>query len=72
MAQFFGSGEGMAREAILTMLLAATTNAVFKSVLAQSSGQAAFYLRMIAGFVIMLAAGLAVLFLVPVELLSGG
>jgi uncharacterized membrane protein (DUF4010 family) len=71
MAQFFGGGEGMAREAILTMLLAATTNAVFKSVLAQSSGQAAFYLRMIAGFVIMLAAGLAVLFLVPMELLTG-
>jgi hypothetical protein len=67
--QFFRSGETPARDAILVMLLAATTNAVFKSVLAQSSGQPAFYLRMIAGFAIMLAEGLAVLFLVPIDLL---
>ncbi|MGO9057046.1 MAG: MgtC/SapB family protein [Candidatus Binataceae bacterium] len=61
LAGFVQSGTTTPRDAVIGMTLAAGVNAIFKSVIAQSSGQTAFYLRLIAGFVIMFAAGAAIL-----------
>jgi uncharacterized membrane protein (DUF4010 family) len=72
---FVQSGSSTARNAVIGLTLAAGVNAIFKSVVAQRSGQPALYLRLMTGFVIMFAAGVAVLFFVdPVhfaELLKG-
>ncbi len=58
------SGSSTARNAVIGLTLAAGVNAIFKSIVAQRSGQSAFYLRLMAGFVIMFAAGAATLALV--------
>ena len=66
LAGFVQSGTSTPRAAVIGMTLAAGVNAIFKSAIAQRSGQAAFYLRLIAGFVVMFAAGAAILaFVVP-------
>ncbi|MDO8434178.1 MAG: MgtC/SapB family protein [Candidatus Binatus sp.] len=61
LAGFVQAGSTAARDAVVGLTLAAGVNAIFKSAIAQSSNQPAFYLRLIAGFVIMFAAGAAVL-----------
>jgi uncharacterized membrane protein (DUF4010 family) len=53
-----------ARDAVVGLTLAAGVNAIFKSAIAYSSRQPAFYMRLIAGFVIMFAAGAVVLIFV--------
>ena len=61
LAGFVRSGTTTPRDAVVGLTLAAGVNAIFKSVIAQRSGQTAFYLRLIAGFVIMFAVGAALL-----------
>ncbi|HUO06147.1 MAG TPA: DUF4010 domain-containing protein [Candidatus Binataceae bacterium] len=61
LAGFVQSGVSTAQAAAAGMTLAAGVNAIFKSAMARSSGQSAFYLRIFAGFVIMFAAGAMVL-----------
>ena len=61
LAGFVQSGTTTPRDAVVGLTLAAGVNAIFKSVIAQRSGQTAFYLRLIAGFVIMFAVGAAIL-----------
>ena len=57
LAGFVNTGTSSARDAVIGMTLAAGVNAIFKSAIAQTSKQPAFYLRLIAGFVIMFAVG---------------
>jgi uncharacterized membrane protein (DUF4010 family) len=64
LAGFVQAGSTVVRDAVIGMTLAAGVNAIFKSAIAQTSHQPAFYLRLMAGFVIMFAVGAAVLFLV--------
>jgi len=64
LAGFVQSGSSTPRNAVIGLTLAAGVNAIFKSIVAQRSGQSAFYLRLMAGFVIMFAAGAATLALV--------
>lgn len=59
LAGFVHAGTSPARDAVIGMTLAAGVNAIFKSAIAQSSRQPAFYLRLMAGFVLMFAAGAA-------------
>lgn len=61
LAGFVQSGVSTARYAVIGLTLAAGVNAIFKSIVAQRSGQPAFFLRLMAGFVIMFAAGTAIL-----------
>ena len=66
LASFVQAGTSTARNAVIGMTLAAGVNAIFKSAIAQSSHQPAFYLRLIAGFVVMFAAGaVAIVFIDP-------
>jgi len=67
LAHFVGQGSTAISSAVAGLILAAATNAVFKSVVTIGSGQRAFYLRIMAGFVAMFAAGAAMLFLVNPE-----
>jgi uncharacterized membrane protein (DUF4010 family) len=62
MINFLKGGETSMRDAILAVLIAITSNAIFKIGLACSSKQPAFYLRVAAGFAIMIGAGAAILF----------
>ncbi|HEV2171067.1 MAG TPA: DUF4010 domain-containing protein, partial [Candidatus Binatus sp.] len=57
LAGFVQAGTSAARDAVIGMTLAAGVNAIFKSAVAQTSHQPAFYLRLMAGFVIMFAVG---------------
>jgi uncharacterized membrane protein (DUF4010 family) len=57
LAGFVQAGTSAARDAVIGLTLAAGVNAIFKSVVAQTSHQPAFYLRLMAGFVIMFAVG---------------
>jgi uncharacterized membrane protein (DUF4010 family) len=57
---FYNHGSTLGRDGVLVLLLAALANAVFKSGLAVSSGQKAFYLRVIAGFGLMFLSGFLV------------
>jgi uncharacterized membrane protein (DUF4010 family) len=57
LAGFVNAGTTSSRDAVIGMTLAAGVNAIFKSAIARTSHQPAFYLRLIAGFVIMLAVG---------------
>jgi uncharacterized membrane protein (DUF4010 family) len=57
LASFVQSGTSAARDAVIGLMLAHAVNAVFKSAVARSSRQPAFYMRLMAGFVIMFAAG---------------
>jgi uncharacterized membrane protein (DUF4010 family) len=64
LAQFHAAGTTSAMSAIVGMTLAAGTNAIFKTALAQSSGRLAFSGRVAAGFAIMFAAGAVFLYFV--------
>jgi uncharacterized membrane protein (DUF4010 family) len=59
LAGFVQAGTSAARDAVIGLTLAAGVNAIFKSGIAQTSHQPAFYLRLMAGFVIMFAVGAA-------------
>jgi hypothetical protein len=63
LAGFVNNGTSAVRAAVIGMTLAAGVNAIFKSGVAQTSHQPAFYLRLIAGFVIMFAVGTAAIWL---------
>lgn len=63
LAGFVDAGTSTVRHAVIGMTLAAGVNAIFKSFIARSSHQPAFYLRLMAGFAIMFTAGAAVLLL---------
>jgi uncharacterized membrane protein (DUF4010 family) len=57
LAGFVQVGTSPARDAVIGLTLAAGVNAIFKSVVARTSHQPAFYLRLMAGFLIMFAVG---------------
>jgi uncharacterized membrane protein (DUF4010 family) len=71
LAGFVQAGTSAARDAVIGMTLAAAVNAIFKSGVAQTSRQPAFYLRLMAGFAIMFAVGgLAIVILDPARVLD--
>jgi uncharacterized membrane protein (DUF4010 family) len=71
LAGFVQSGTSAARDAVIGMTLAAGVNAIFKSAVAQTSHQPAFYLRLLAGFAIMFAVGaVAIWILDPQQVLE--
>lgn len=57
LAGFVQAGTSAARDAVIGVTLAAGVNAIFKSAIARTSHQPAFYLRLMAGFVIMFTVG---------------
>ena len=57
LAGFVQAGTSPARDGVIGLTLAAGVNAIFKSAVARTSHQPAFYLRLMAGFVIMFAVG---------------
>lgn len=59
LAGFVQAGTSAARDAVIGMTLAAGVNAIFKSAIARTSHQPAFYRRLMAGFAIMFAVGAA-------------
>lgn len=63
LTDFFSKGQTTASDAVFGIILAAAGNAVLKSIMAYMSGQPAFYVRLIIGFVVISATGLAVFFL---------
>jgi uncharacterized membrane protein (DUF4010 family) len=66
LAGFVNAGTSSARDAIIGMTLAAGVNAIFKSAIARTSRQPTFYMRLMAGFVIMFAVGaVAIMFIDP-------
>jgi uncharacterized membrane protein (DUF4010 family) len=64
LAGFVNSKALLPRDAVIGLILAAGANAVFKSAVTLSSRQPSFYLRVIAGFLLALAVGVAVLVLI--------
>jgi uncharacterized membrane protein (DUF4010 family) len=70
LTEVFKQGGTPAHFAVLGIILAAAANSVFKSALACYSGIPAFYLRMIAGFAIIVSTGLVVFRVCGVELLA--
>ncbi|HYK65423.1 MAG TPA: MgtC/SapB family protein [Patescibacteria group bacterium] len=70
LAGFVQNGSSAARDAVIGMTLAAGINAIFKSVVAQTSHQPAFYLRLMAGFAIMFAVGAAAIWLLDPQRVS--
>ena len=60
LASFVQSGSSV-RDAVIGMTLAAGVNAIFKSAIAQTSRQPAFYVRLMLGFVAMFAVGAVVI-----------
>jgi uncharacterized membrane protein (DUF4010 family) len=64
LAGFVNAGTSSARDAVIGLTLAAGVNAIFKSAIARSSRQPAFYLRLMAGFAIMFAVGAATIMLI--------
>jgi len=54
----------VARDAVIGLTLAHAVNAIFKSAVARTSHQPAFYLRLMAGFAIMFAVGAAAIVIV--------
>ena len=64
LASFVQSGTSAARDAVIGLTLAHGVNAIFKSAVARTSHQPAFYLRLAAGFVIMFAVGAATIVIV--------
>jgi uncharacterized membrane protein (DUF4010 family) len=62
LSQFYAGGTSNAANAIIGMVLAAAVNAIFKTGLAQTSRQFAFWARIAAGFAIMFAAGAVYLY----------
>jgi uncharacterized membrane protein (DUF4010 family) len=61
LASFVQSGTSAARDAVIGLTLAHAVNAIFKSIVARTSHQPAFYLRLMAGFAIMFAVGAVVI-----------
>ncbi len=59
LASFVQAGTSPARDAVIGLTLAHGVNAIFKSAVARSSHQPAFYIRLMAGFAIMFAVGAA-------------
>jgi uncharacterized membrane protein (DUF4010 family) len=59
LAGFVQAGTSAARDAVIGLTLAAGVNAIFKSGIARTSRQPAFYFRLMAGFAIMFAVGAA-------------
>jgi uncharacterized membrane protein (DUF4010 family) len=57
LATFVQSGTSATRDAVIGLTLAHAVNAIFKSGVARTSHQPAFYLRLMAGFVIMFVVG---------------
>jgi uncharacterized membrane protein (DUF4010 family) len=74
LASFVQAGTSAARDAVIGLTLAAGVNAIFKSGVAQTSHQPAFYLRLMAGFAIMFAVGAAAIVIIDparvIELVS--
>jgi len=71
LAGFVNAGSSTVRDAVIGMTLAAGVNAIFKSAIARTSHQPAFYLRLIAGFVIMFAVGaITIISIDPVKFLD--
>ncbi len=64
LASFVQAGTSAARDAAIGLTLAAGVNAIFKSAVAETSHQPAFYLRLMAGFVIMFAVGAAAIVII--------
>ena len=64
LAGFVQAGTSAARDAVIGLTLAAGVNAIFKSAIARTSHQPSFYLRLMAGFVIMFAVGAAAIVIV--------
>jgi uncharacterized membrane protein (DUF4010 family) len=64
LAGFVQAGTSAVRDAVIGLTLAAGVNAIFKSAIARTSHQPAFYLRLMAGFVIMFAVGAAAIAIV--------
>jgi len=64
LATFVQSGTSVARDAVIGLTLAHAVNAIFKSAVARTSHQPAFYLRLMAGFAIMFAVGAAAIVIV--------
>ncbi len=66
LAAFVEAGTSATRDAVIGLTLAAGVNAIFKSAVAQTSHQPAFYIRLMAGFAIMFAVGaIAIVILDP-------
>ncbi|MGA7870980.1 MAG: DUF4010 domain-containing protein [Candidatus Binatus sp.] len=61
---FVQAGTSAARDAVIGLTLAAGVNAIFKSAVAETSHQPAFYLRLMAGFAIMFAVGAAAIVII--------
>ncbi len=71
LAGFVNAGTSSARDAVIGMTLAAGVNAIFKLAIARTSHQRAFYLRLIAGFVIMFAVGaVTIMFIDPLQVVD--
>jgi uncharacterized membrane protein (DUF4010 family) len=64
LASFVQAGTSAARDAVIGLTLAAGVNAIFKSGVAQTSHQPAFYIRLMAGFAIMFAVGAAAIVII--------
>ena len=71
LAGFVNAGSSSARDAVIGMTLAAGVNAIFKGAIARTSHQPAFYLRLMAGFVIMFAVGaVTIMFIDPLRVVD--
>jgi uncharacterized membrane protein (DUF4010 family) len=71
LAGFVNAGSSSARDAVIGMTLAAGVNAIFKGAIARTSHQPAFYLRLMAGFVIMFAIGaVTIMFIDPLQVVD--
>src|SRR5258708_17055459 len=71
LAGFVNAGTSSARDAVIGMTLAAGVNAIFKLAIARTSHQRAFYLRLMAGFVIMFAVGaVTIMFIDPLQVVD--
>ncbi len=71
LAGFVNAGTSSARDAVIGMTLAAGVNAIFKLAIARTSHQRAFYLRLMAGFVIMFAVGaVTIMFVDPLQVVD--
>jgi uncharacterized membrane protein (DUF4010 family) len=71
LAGFVNAGSSSARDAVIGMTLAAGVNAIFKGAIARTSHQPAFYLRLMAGFVIMFAVGaVTIMFIDPLQVVD--
>lgn len=64
LAGFVNANTTAVRDAVIGMTLAAGVNAIFKSAIARTSHQPAFYLRLMVGFAIMFAVGAAAIVII--------